>query len=182
MAPKALPSQEVLRQLLRYEPETGNLFWLPRGPEMFGDKRAYSTWTTCHSGKRAFCILDDTGYLVGHVCRIKVSAHRVIWALVYGVWPPKDIDHIDNDRTNNRINNLRAVDRSTNHKNKGIGARNKSSRVGVFNLKKTGKWTAQIGSGGKFYNLGTFSTFEDAVSARELAEAEHGFHHNIRHR
>jgi len=183
MAKRELPTPEELRQLLRYEPETGKLYWLERPPEMFEGERRDSTWA-CNSwnaryaGKEAFTCPDTCGYLRGRINRIAYSAHRVIWAITYGEWPPEQIDHINGQRRDNRTENLRSVTHAENMRNLPRMSGNTSGRTGVYWSKAGSKWYALIGVGGRMIYLGTFDCFEDAVAAREKAEIEHGFHPN----
>lgn len=105
MAERQLPSIDLLRQLLRYEPETGNLFWKERPVEMFepkgrGAQGNANTWNSRHAGKQAF-ITKHEGYLRGAVFAINIIAHRVAWAMHYGEWPSDCIDHVNGDGTNN---------------------------------------------------------------------------------
>ena len=180
MAFKALPSQEVLRQLLRYEPEAGKLFWLPRAPSLFPNGRNCGPWNSRNSGKEALNSLDGKGYLHGTLLGKTVQAHRIVWAIVYDGCPTMQIDHRDGNRSNNRIENLRLADQFINSQNMQIGRRNTSSVVGVTWHKGGKKWAAQIVANGKSIYLGLFSDFDAAVAARRSAEIEHGFHQNRR--
>lgn len=82
--------------------------------------------------------------------------HRVVWYLHNGVWPSNDIDHIDQDRLNNRIENLRDVTRSTN-------LRNQRRHRGYH--KRGNKWRAQYNLNKKTHSIGTFNTEEEARQA-----------------
>ena len=97
--------------------------------------------------------------------------HRVIWAMVYGDWPKGQIDHIDGNGLNNRIQNLRDVTHSENQRNKRLQSRNKSGHSGVTWYKPTQKWQAFISVDGKQKHLGHFGTVEEAAAARVAAEA-----------
>lgn len=160
---------ELCRQLLRYEPETGKLFWLQRAdnPQFTG------RW----AGKEAFTCLC-AGYRTGRLFDHLFMAHRVIWAICNGAWPKQDIDHISGNRSDNRLSNLRAVDRTTNTQNQGLCRRNKSGHVGVSWCAERGKWDARIKANGRVVLLGRHGSFEDAVAARTAAEVRYGFHEN----
>lgn len=180
MASKALPSPEVLRQLLRYEPDTGKLFWLERPPEIFAESR-YSAarlcaiWNTKFCGKEAFGTTDSDGYMVGRVFNTRIRAHRLIWAMVSGDWPDKEIDHIDGNPANNRLENLRLATRSQNEANKGIRSDNTSGAKGVSWVEKDGRWAARIKFEGRQHNLGYFQTRSDAEAAVSAKRREiHG--------
>ncbi len=96
----------------------------------------------------------------------RVYAHRVIWALHHGEWP-KLIDHTDGDLANNRIENLRNVDQTTNMRNACLPSDNKSGAIGV-RLMKDGRYKVQVTS--------IFSSFEEAKAASHAARAAMGFH------
>jgi hypothetical protein len=179
MAPKALPSPEVLRQLLRYEPETGKLFWKERPPELFASKRACSVWNARYPGTEALSYVDSHGYKMGAVLSMRhAKAHRVIFAIHFGEWPSGHIDHIDGDRANNRIENLRSVSHAENQRNMGWNRRNRSGTLGVFYLTSCDRWWAYIGSGPTRRTIGYFDRIEDARAARILEESRSGFHPN----
>ncbi|WP_323008519.1 HNH endonuclease [Paracoccus sp. (in: a-proteobacteria)] len=183
MAKKPLPSPEVLRQLLRYEPETGKLFWRERSESMFEDgaHRAAlvcARWNTRYAGKAAFDTRNHNGYKLGGISNRNILAHRVIWAIVHGRWPVADIDHINGNRQDNRLCNLREVSRSTNLRNARLPDANTSGRVGVSWDRSRGKWLAYIHANGRMVNLGRFDAFEEAVSARKAEEARWGYHPN----
>ena len=98
-------------------------------------------------------------------------AHRIAWALHYGEWPNKSLDHIDGDRTNNRINNLREANSSQNTINSKVRSDNTTGARGVG--KNQYGWVAQIQSDGKRHYLGFFKTKAEAVAARAEAEVKH---------
>lgn len=177
MSTKTLPDVCLLRKLLRYDPETGSLYWLPRPSEMFPKPQQANTWNTKNAGKETFT-LTHKGYKQGTIFDAKFRAHRVAWALYYGAWPALHLDHINGDRTDNRITNLREVVRSENQRNQKRRTDNTSGATGVSWYVLQGKWVAEIYVDGKKKNLGYFDTYEEAVSARKLAEVTHGYHPN----
>lgn len=181
MAVKPLPSPELLRQLLRYEPETGKLFWLQTPNDFVKSNCGYAdrvkkSRDTRFAGNEAFTALRN-GYYVGTIRRRTYSAHRVIWCILHGYWP-NQIDHIDHDRGNNKICNLRDVDGGGNMRNRPIGARNKSGVVGVHWRKRERLWRAKIRIDGVDVYLGYFHDFAEACEARRKAEAANGYHPN----
>lgn len=171
-----------LRSLLRYEPETGKLYWLPRLPSDFEDGK-YSAETICkrwnkrYAGQEAFTARHALGYHVGTIHSKQYLAHRVIWALVHGEWPPHEIDHIDGDPSNNKLVNLRSVTHGENHRNQKRPCRNSTGYMGVSHW-LNGSYVARIGVDYKLLHLGYFKTAEEAYAARKAAEQEHGFHPN----
>lgn len=106
----------------------------------------------------------------------RVNLHIVAWALYYGAWPKKDIDHINGDGTDNRIENLRCVGQEGNMKNKKTYRNNKLGQMGVYKVKE--KYAVTITSNNERKSLGIFNTYEDAVTTRKNAEAKLGFHEN----
>lgn len=98
-----------------------------------------------------------------------MHCHRLAWAWQFGYWPETEIDHIDGNRANNRITNLRKANRSQNGKNRGLLASNKSGHTGVRQT-SSGTWMASITANGKRLYLGTFRLKEEAVVARNKAE------------
>lgn len=181
MAVKALPSQEVLRQLLRYDPETGKLFWLPRNVEWFRDgakTKAHSchAWNARLAGKEAMTTPDTCGHLMGRVLGVRYMAHRIIWALEHGDAGDFQIDHINGDCRDNRLFNLRLVTHSENAKNCKRRVDNTSGVTGV--RVRNGRYIAEIAANKKRFQLGEFRSMAEAVSARRGAEANLGFHEN----
>ncbi|MCZ7856007.1 HNH endonuclease [Agrobacterium salinitolerans] len=172
MAAKALPSQEALRQLLRYEPETGRLFWLERPVRRPNDV----TWNKKFSGKQAFTSKSKDGYHKGGINDVRVYAHRVIWKMETGC-EPEFIDHENGDRSDNRWANLRSVRKTENSRNARKSSRNSSGVIGVHKHKT--KWVAEINDGiGQRVYLGIFNTIEEAAGARKVAEKQFGYHEN----
>lgn len=135
--------------VLHYEPETGFLFWLahPRKPKI---------------GKRAD-IAGSRGYRI--VCHDwkQYGAHRVAWFLSHSEWP-EQLDHINGDRSDNRLCNLRKATQELNSQN--IRAAKANSTHGVLGASpKRGGYRAQIQAYGRRYYLGSFPTSEQAHAA-----------------
>jgi hypothetical protein len=103
----------------------------------------------------------------------KFQAHRVAWALYFGVDPDGIIDHINGDAFDNRIANLRLCDTSRNGANRGRTRINTSGFKGVTKHTRSGKWQAQIGAFGKRYFLGLFDDPKDAHAAYAAAAIQH---------
>jgi hypothetical protein len=120
-----------------------------------------------NKGKVAGCP-DAKGYLkVTHKTK-EYFVHRIIFAMHHG-YCPDFVDHIDNDKTNNRIENLREADISTNHYNCKIPSNNTSGAKGVHKLKRQSGYQARINFDGKRRYLGSFPTFELADEFVSLA-------------
>lgn len=165
----------ILRQLIDYNPATGELVWRARDHSWFPNGRGCESWNKSFAGKPAFSCLNQDGYGGGKVLDKRHLAHRVAWAIHYGSWPEGQIDHINQMRFDNRIANLRSVSVGENRKNQSMHSRNTSGRAGV-SWNKAGKvWHAQIGHNGKQIHLGLFRDLADAVRARDEAEIKLGF-------
>lgn len=183
MADKQLPSPETLRQLLRYDPETGKLFWRERDATFFQDGKFCAAvkcrqWNTRYANKEALTNKTPRGYCYGSIFHCKHYAHRVVWAIVHGEWPDGEIDHVSGDTQDNSIANLRIVSHTGNMRNTKRPSHNTSGVVGVSIHKPNGKWRAVIGVGGKAVSLGIFADLNDAIAARKNAETKYGFHQN----
>lgn len=172
---------EQLHILLRYDRETGRLFWRERSPDIFQTKgsalRACKIWNTRYSGQLALDKFNDAGYRCGRIFGRIYRAHRVIWAMQFGEWPD-EIDHINHDRADNRLINLRNVSRKQNMKNVSLAVNNTSGVIGVSKRGDCFGWRARIKLNGVERHLGSFATIEEAKAARVLAQKELGFHEN----
>jgi hypothetical protein len=117
------------------------------------------------------------GYIAVSVGSKLMLAHRVIWEMMIGEIPNNmEIDHLDNCRINNKIENLRLVTRTENLKNKGMYKSNTSGVTGVALNKEKNKWCANIRINGKLKHLGYHDDFNSACEARYAAERHYGFH------
>jgi hypothetical protein len=157
---------DIIKSRLRYDPETGFIYWR--------DGK--------NAGKRAFAHIGKRGYFVSTFRwdgkNTTLSGHRVAWCLAKGAWPSGQIDHINGDRLDNRIANLRDVVSAENARNTAIGKANTSGVIGVYLHKQTGKWCAQINAFGRTVGLGLFREKSDAIIARKAAERVLGYHPN----
>lgn len=159
-------SVERLRQVLRYAPRSGNLYWLER------DNKAFNTR---FAGKRAFTYQNVLGYFVGSVDGVCLLAHRVGFALHTGAWPIGVLDHRDNNPGNNRIFNLRDCGHVQNLMNSSSRPGSSSQYKGVSIYPPTGKWRARVGYQGKTILIGYFDDEEEAARAYDRAVVEfHG--------
>jgi hypothetical protein len=152
-------SIEYLRQIFSCDPDRGLLIW-----EKDSSRRG--------AGRVAGCKSKDGYIVVGHNGR-QYRAHRIIWALHHGEWPAGDLDHINCDKADNRIDNLRVCDDTQNQHN--VPARVGSSKHKGVDLHK-GLWRARIRPGdGTRLDLGYFKTEEEAAEAyRKAAIFHHG--------
>ncbi|EKM2404021.1 HNH endonuclease signature motif containing protein [Escherichia coli] len=105
--------------------------------------------------------------------------HVIVWVMHNGPIPKGyQIDHLDHNRYNNRIENLRLVTNQENHRNMPIRKDNCSGYTGVRWVIERGKWSATICIDGKTKHLGLFRDKDDAIAARQEAEIKYGFHPN----
>ena len=175
---KDLPAIDDIRKVLSYDAGTGKFKWLVMPLEFSPNAVQNKLWNARRSGKEAFTSTNTKGYKKGSVLGVFVSAHRVAWALHYGKWPDGHIDHINGDRADNRIENLRDVLHHDNMRNMAIPNTNTSGQVGVQWNKKDKRWHARIGHGETRRFLGSFIDKQDAIAARKQAEIEMGYHPN----
>ena len=134
-------------------------------------------WNTQYAGKEAFNA-NSGGYKIGVIFGVKYKAHRVIWAIVHGEWPQGEIDHINGDPADNRIQNLRVVTRIQNMRNIRRLAKNTSGVVGVSWDNINSNWRTSIKVNGRCINLGRYKSYTLACSVRADAEEYYGFHPN----
>jgi hypothetical protein len=151
-------SQERVKQMLDYDPETGE----------FTRKTSAGGFPV---GTVAGSVNQVNGYRYVSVDRKYHLAHRLAWLYVYGRWPSGPLDHINRVRTDNRIENLREVTATQNNLNLGLASNNKSGEPGVVWDAPRGKWIAQVKHKSCNIHLGRFATQLEAVRARQGAMA-----------
>ena len=151
---------EKLRELLHYDQETGIFTWKVR------------TFNQVKVGDATGCP-DGTGYSKIRVQGRLYKAHRLAWLYMYSNWPKDQIDHINRDRADNRICNLRDVTSKQNGQNRKNNSNSTSGHPGVCWYKQTSKWVAKIKHNQKRIHLGYFDTLEEAVAARKAGELKH---------
>lgn len=169
-----------LTECIEYNSDTGSLTWRERPSSHFSDgsksaQHLASIWNAKFKMKPAFTTIGNHGYYTSSISGKRLSAHRVCWAIYHGEWPKGEIDHINGDKLDNSIANLRDVTRSQNARNLSVKS---GRRRGVYWYAPTSRWVAKITVNRKMYHLGYFKVEADAVSARRLAEEINGFHKN----
>lgn len=161
-----------LRELISYNPLTGVMIWRHR-------EDAPKKWNARFVGTMALSSVAKSGYLRGCVDGVFYVAHRVAWAIVFGEWANGEIDHIDGDRSNNRIENLRVVTHAENNKNRCIQSNNSSGHMGVYWSKQKSRWQVRVSTPNvRSKHYGYFSALEAAINARDRAYMENGYHEN----
>lgn len=151
---------ERVRELLSYCPETGRLTWRVRAGRV-------------SAGDPVRAIRRD-GYLSVRIDGLPNMAHRVAWVHFYGHWPSHTLDHINGDKTDNRIANLRDVPHALNmHNQRAAAGHNKgSSMLGAHWHKKDQRWRSNITVGGITRHLGYFDTEQQAHEAYIAAKRQ----------
>lgn len=146
-----------LREVLSYDAETGVFTWRERISIRIkvGNRAGRVNWK---------------GYRMIGVDGALIMEHKLAWLYVYGEWPSKQIDHINRDKADNRIANLRLATSSQNHINKGLQKNNTSGVKGVIWEPSLGKWRARIKVNGRNKYVGVFASIDDAAAARKTAE------------
>lgn len=153
-------TQSELKSKLTYDPLTGIFTWLVGS---FKDKQA-----GCVSGN-----LPDDGYWIIRINKKTYQAHRLVYLYVYGEFPNGLLDHIDRNRINNKLNNLRPATDALNSKNQTIY---KNNSTGYHGVTAHGKhWRARINIDGHKVHLGVFDTIEEAAHKRREVELQLGF-------
>lgn len=118
------------------------------------------------------------GYKVLTIFNKQYKAHRIAWLYEFGRFPNGSIDHINGNRQDNRISNLREVTSLKNSQNKSIDIRNKSGKTGICWHILSKKWIASISVNKKSIHLGYFNDINEAIKKRTEAEEKYGFHKN----
>jgi hypothetical protein len=134
---------ECLRSILSYDPGTGDFKWLISKPRVRAGDVAGS--------------VRVNGYRQIVVAQRRYYAHRLAWFYVHERWPTKQIDHVDGDKLNNRIANLREATNQQNQCNRGLRADNSTGFKGVVWHKQRSKWCARLCVSGRQIHLGLFS-------------------------
>lgn len=148
-------TREYLNRYFSYDPKRGELRVKERTPHSknrIGDEVGY---------------VNTAGYRLGWIGGRDRLIHRVIWFMEYGYWP-EEVDHINGNRLDNRLKNLREASRHQNGANMGMTARNTSGCKGVFRW-PSGDWYSQIMHKGKRYYLGRFRSKKSASAAYRAA-------------
>jgi hypothetical protein len=145
------PDPHIVRQHFDYNPETGELRW------RIGSRRR-------PAGELAGAVAKtEKGRIIVGFQGKTYKAHILVWVCQTGEWPTHQIDHINEDPSDNRWGNLRAATKSQNMRNIKTIKSNTSGYKGVGFYRRTSKWRATIQADGVQYHLGLFDTIEEAI-------------------
>ncbi len=156
---------EELKSKLHYNPKTGIFTWIG------------STGSRAQNGTTLISV-NHSGYIMVRLFKKHYRAHRLAWLYTYGEFPEGGIDHINQNKADNRICNLRDVDKQTNQRNTRLSKNNTSGKMGVTWNKRKNKWLTRIKVNYKDVFLGYFIELSDAIIAREEAELKYNFSKN----
>ncbi len=151
------PTKDEIVSVLSYDRDTGVFKWNTSKLKRVrnGDVAGFST----------------RGYIGIGLFGKQYKAHRIAWVIEYGEWPESELDHINGDRTDNRICNLRLANRFINNQNKRRSAIGSSSKyIGVCFSKSHNKWMSKVKINGKTHYLGIFDDEEKASIAYQKAK------------
>ena len=157
---------EALREVFSFDPYTGTFTYrVQRGAVTSGSKAGS---------------LHRTGYIALRLNGRSILAHRAAWAMHFNEQPPINVDHVNCDRADNRISNLRPATPEQNQGNRLLSSNNTSGQKGVIFNKRLGKYVAQIRSAGRCKHLGVFDDIETARMAySSAAQAKFGIFSRI---
>ena len=175
-------NKEYLQECFIYDKTTGNLIWKQRPLRHFKNEKAMKWVNGRFAGMQVGNIKktskkSKTQYLSTRVNNIFFAVHRLVWIYHFDlISNSMQIDHIDRNGLNNRIENLRLVTQSINKRNMPLQSSNKTGVNGVNWHKSAKKWQSRITDlNGKRLDLGRFNNFEDAVKVRKDAEKLYGY-------
>ena len=142
----------VLKEVLDYNSNTGQFTWLIQPSSKVP---LFSEAGSINNGYR-YITYNGSRY----------AAHRLAWAFTYGCLPVGMLDHVDRDKDNNAILNLRESNPTENGLNRGLQSNNKSGHKNISYFKRTNKWKVEIKRHGKTKHIGYFKTLKEAIQAR----------------
>lgn len=160
-------TKEFINTVIEYIPTSGKLVWKDGARKIMRNNRV-------RDGGEAFTSLDTHGYKRGKLLNKNIQAHRLIWFIVFGYWP-KQVDHINGCRTDNRINNLRETDQQINRMNCAIQSNNTSGYKGVCWCKTNKKFVSRISVKGKRKLIGYFDSKEEAFNEYVKIARDNGY-------
>lgn len=172
-------TKHYLEECFHADFENGFLIWKERPIHHFKNEQAKNATNTKFKGKIAghkyATKTDGRFYRSVKIHGKRMDVHRIIWIMANNEWP-NQIDHINGDGLDNRIENLRSVESFENHQNTRIHKRNKSGCTGVS--RNNNKWRVRISYKNESIELGHFEDYKEAVKVRKEAEKKYGYHKN----
>jgi hypothetical protein len=156
-------TQERLRELLHYDPETG----------------VFTRITSYYKSRigKVVGTRDTRGYTVMSLDRKTQLAHRLAWLYVHGYWPAFHIDHINGDTEDNRISNLREAVAKQNQENRKLNKNNKTGYRGVSYREDMGRYLGYVKHHREQIYVGSYATAEEASAAVKAKQDELYTHH-----
>ncbi len=169
-------TQEILKELLSYNPETGVFTWRARAMCWFISQESAEHWNMrfAHTEAGSF---NKNGYLAISIDGKDYLAQNLVWLYVHGRMPHDILDHEDHVKSNNKLSNLRETSQGGNCRNRSMNKNNKSGCSGVIWNEATQRWHVQLGNG-KGKHLGSANNLFDAACIRKSAELKQGYHKN----
>ena len=154
-----LPSHNQVRETFNYDPATGHFYW-----RVTLSNRALAGSLAGTKQVNGYIYIRFDGKMI--------LAHRLAWFYIHGVWPKDLIDHINGNRADNRLQNLREASLSQNAANGKVRSTNSSGIAGVSWDKSKNGWVASITVDGRQIKR-RFKNLEDAIDCRMAFIAEH---------
>lgn len=148
-------THQQLLEILDYNPISGIFIW----------KKKISHKTVI--GKVCGCYTRKNRYVYIELYKKRYVAHRLAWFYVYGVWPPKYIDHVNGNKHDNRLRNLREATARDNTRNKSVRRNTKTGKKGV--TYEDGKYRVRICTDHGRLNLGAYSSLGEAMRVYDEA-------------
>jgi hypothetical protein len=146
---------QTAKRLYKYCENTGNFYWKITNTNVKPNQLAGS---------------NHNGYIRLRIGNKQIFAHRLAWAFVYAEFPKNQIDHIDGNKANNKIVNLRDVTREVNLQNQTKAhVQNELGLQNVRQRKDSKQYQVRINSGKKGFYVGQYENVKDAVQARDIA-------------
>tara|TARA_R110000782_G_scaffold235628_1_gene321660 strand:+ start:173 stop:640 length:468 start_codon:yes stop_codon:yes gene_type:complete len=152
-------TQKKLKSILEYNKSTGVFLWKKCRNRILGSVAG---------------TIDNKGYRRIGINKSYKRAHALAWFYVYGEWPKSQLDHINRNRDDNRIDNLRDVTSQQNSRNR-TPSINKFGVIGLSWCRKSNKFYSRITVDRKTKYVGYYASMLDAICARKSAENKYGF-------
>ena len=164
-------TKKIVREFFNYDPVTGSLMWRFRERKWFKTEGSFKSWNTRYVGKD-FGSKCPRGYIIGAVLYVTYSAPEIIFIWMTGKLP-KEIDHFNQNKSDNSWENLKDTTRSGNCKNYPKRKDNTTGYTGIYKTKSG--FYAEISSEGQTYYLGHRSSLNEVIQIRKEAEQKYGF-------